>query len=114
MTTLFRYVTLNRIGAGLFAVSVLLVVGGAINLIIQAVAGGSGSNWLAAPNVGPFLLAGLLGMVLSAIIFALAITQERLARIEAKLDTVMRARAPGPSSGNDRADPVAAAGGPRE
>jgi hypothetical protein len=92
-TTPFRRITLNRIGSGLFVVGILLLVGGAAGLILHEVSGGSARLLVVGGTWGQVLLLGVTSLVFSTVIFGLAIIQERLARIEAKLDAAIQIRA---------------------
>lgn len=92
MSSVFRHLTLNRIGAGLFVVGVVLSVAGVAGVLVSASSGGSAGAWVVGLTGGQALLVGLAGLVSSALVFAQAITHERLARIEAKLDALARGR----------------------
>jgi hypothetical protein len=103
-TVLFGHITLNRIGAVLFVVAILFLAGGTAGLIIQEVSSGSTRIWIVGLTGGQALLLGLSSLVFSAMIFGLASTQERLARMEAKLDAAIKARTLEEQSGGDRAE----------
>jgi hypothetical protein len=88
MHQIFRHLTLNRIGAGLFLIGLVLLLGGLIGGLASWGTQGSTSisfNGLSGPQT---LLLGLASLALSAIVFGLAIANERLVRIEAKLDSL--------------------------
>jgi hypothetical protein len=95
MSSVFRHLTLHRIGAGLFVAGVVLLAGGAAGLVVSAASGGSAALWVVGLSGGQALLLGLACLVSSAVVFAHAITHERLARVEAKLDALARERKDG-------------------
>jgi len=100
MHHLFRRLTLNRIGAGLFVVGFVLLFVGLISVLASWASEGSTSVRFAGMSGPQSLLLGLAGLVLSAIVFGLAIIDERLLRIEAKLDSL------GKSSGSEHQSAV--------
>jgi len=88
MQHFFRHLTLNRIGAGLFLMSLYLLFGSIIEVLVRSVSQGSTTVKFSGLNESQSLLLGLAGLVLSAIVFGLAIVNDRLVRIEAKLDSL--------------------------
>ncbi len=88
MHQVFRHLTLNRIGAGLCVVGLVLFLGGITSVLASWGSAGSTSIRICGLSGPQSLLAGLAGLVLSAIIFGLAIVNERLARIEARLESM--------------------------
>ena len=90
MHHVFRYLTLNRIGIGLFLMSLYLLFGCIIGFLVRSVSEGSTTVKFSGLNESQSLLLGLASLVLSAIIFGLAIVIERLVRIEAKLDSLRK------------------------
>jgi hypothetical protein len=92
MSSVFRHLTLNRIGAGLFVVGVVLLLAGVPGVVVSASSGESATVWVVGLTGGQALLLGLAGLVSSALVFAHAITHERLVRIESKLDALARQR----------------------
>jgi hypothetical protein len=66
----------------------VLLLGGLIGVLISWGSQGSTSVRFSGLNESQSLLLGLASLVLSAIIFGLAIVNERLVRIEAKLDSL--------------------------
>jgi len=96
MHRLFRHLTLNYIGAGLFVVGFLLLLGGLVSIVASWGSDGSMSIRICGLSGPQSLLAGLAGLLLSSIIFGLAVINERLARIEAKLDSL--GKSPGAES----------------
>jgi hypothetical protein len=95
MLRIFRHLTLNRIGAGLFLIGLALLLGGLIAGLASWGSQGSTSISFSGLSGPQSLLLGLASLALSAIVFGLAIVNERLVRIEAKLDSLGR------SSGSD-------------
>jgi hypothetical protein len=92
MHSFLRHLTLNRIGAGLFVSGILLLVGGVVGLLNSVASDGRSTVHIVGLTGGQALLVGLASLVFSAVFFALAVTQERLARLEAKLDAAARGR----------------------
>ena len=90
MHHVFRYLTLSRIGIGLFLTSLYLLFGSIIGFLVRSVSEGSTTVKFSGLNESQSLLLGLASLVLSAIIFGLAIVIERLVRIEAKLDSLRK------------------------
>src|SRR5690349_9353258 len=95
MNHVFRHMTLNRIGTGLFFVGLVLLLVGLLGVLASWGSEGSTSFRFSGLSGSQSLLLGLASLVLSAIVFGLAIINERLARIEAKLDSL------GKSSGSE-------------
>jgi hypothetical protein len=88
MHHIFRRLTLNHLGVGLFFTGLVLLVVGLISLV-----GSWGSQYSMSVRIvelsGPqSLLLGLASLVLSAIVFGLAIINERQTRIEDKLNSL--------------------------
>jgi hypothetical protein len=97
MSSVFRRLTLNRIGAGLFVVGFVLLVVGAAGVVISAAvisaaSSSSSAIWGDGLSAGQAVLLGLACLFSSAVVFAHAITHERLARVEAKLDALVQER----------------------
>ena len=88
MHHVFRHLTLNRIGAGLYFMGLVLLLVGLISILASWGSQGSMSIGFSGLSGPQSLLLGLAGLVLSAIVFGLAIVNERLVRIEAKLDSL--------------------------
>ena len=61
-----------------------------MGLAVSAASGGSASFEVAGLGGGQALLLGLACLFGSAVAFALAVTHERLARVEAKLDALAK------------------------
>jgi hypothetical protein len=95
MHHIFRHLTLNRIGAGLFLIGLALLLGGLIGGLVSWGSQSSTSVSFSGLSGPQSLLLGLASLALSAIVFGLAIVNERLVRIEAKLDSL------GKSSGSE-------------
>ena len=113
MSSLFRQLTLTRIGAVLFVVGLLLLAAGAAGVVASAASGGSGTLWVAGLSGGQALLLGLACLVSSAVVFAHAITLQRLARVEAKLDALASKQAAEKLASAYSAQPGAPADRPR-
>jgi hypothetical protein len=88
MHHVFRYLTLNRIGAGLFLMALALLLIGLIRDLASLWSQGSTSVRFHGLSEPQPLLLGLACLVLSSIVFSLANINQRLARIEAKLDSL--------------------------
>ena len=90
MHHVFRYLTLNRIGIGLFLMSLYLLFGIIIEFFVRSVSQGSTTVKFSGLNESQSLLLGLACLVLSSIVFSLADINQRLARVEAKLDSLRK------------------------
>ena len=90
MHHVFRHLTLNRIGAGLFFMGLVLLLVGLISILASWGSQGSMSIGFSGLSGPQSLLLGLAGLVLSAIVFGLAIVNERLLGIEANLDSLRK------------------------
>jgi hypothetical protein len=88
MHRVFRRLTLNRIGAALFVGGVILLLTGLVSVLASWMSQASASIHFGGLSGPHCLLLGLAGLVLSALVFGLAIVNERLARVEAKLDAL--------------------------
>jgi hypothetical protein len=88
MHRVFRRLTLNRIGAALFVGGVVLLLVGLVSVFASWASQGSMLIKFSGLSGPQSLLLGLASLVLSAIVFGLAIVSERLARVEAKLDAL--------------------------
>jgi hypothetical protein len=84
----------------LFLISLYLLFGSIIEYLVRSVSQGSTMVKFSGLNESESLLLGLASLVLSAIIFGLTIVNERLVRIEAKLDSLRRSS----GSENNRAE----------
>jgi hypothetical protein len=93
MHRVLRRLTLSRIGAGLFLAGSLLLLGGVAGLVNSAATGGNSTLIIFGLTGGQALLVGLASLVFSAVLFGQAVTQERLRRLEAKLDALGKDRA---------------------
>ena len=109
MSSIFRHLTLHRIGAGLFVAGLVLLVGGAAGVGVSAASAGASALWIVGLSGGQALLLGLACLVSSALVFAQAITQDRLVRVEAKLDALARERGVEELAATYPAEPSAAA-----
>ncbi|HXG10782.1 MAG TPA: hypothetical protein VNK04_13575 [Gemmataceae bacterium] len=108
MHRVLRQLTLNRIGAGLFMVGLALLVAGLVGAVAAWASDGATSVGLPGLSAGHALLLGLAGFVLAAFAFGLATTNERLARVEAKLDALAHAWEPQHQAEAELAEPAAA------
>jgi hypothetical protein len=88
MHRVFRLLTLNRIGAALFVGGVILLLTGLVSVLASMMSQDSVSIHFGGLSGPQCLLLGLAGLVHSALVFGLAIVNERLARVEAKLDAL--------------------------
>jgi hypothetical protein len=86
----FRHLTLNRIGTCLFLMSLCLLFASIVEFLVRSVSQGSTTVRFSGLSESESLLLGVASLVLSAIVFGLAIVNERLERIEAKLDSVRK------------------------
>jgi hypothetical protein len=68
--------------------SLYLLLGSMTGFLVRSVSQGSTTVKFSGLNESQSLLLGLASLVLSAIVFGLAIVNERLVRIEAKLDSL--------------------------
>jgi hypothetical protein len=73
----------------------VLLIGGAAGMIVSAASDRASTLWIVGLSGGQALLLGLACLVFSALVFAQAITNERLARVEAKLDAMAQERTEG-------------------
>src|SRR5260370_40682343 len=92
MYSILRQLNLNRIGAGLFVVGLVLLVAGLAGSVLSWASQGPASLRGAGLSDGESVLLDLACFILSAVVFGLAIVNERLARIEAKLETLGKSR----------------------
>jgi hypothetical protein len=90
MHRVFCYLTLNRIGIGLFLTSLYLVFGSTIEFLGRTVPPGTSTIKFSGLTESQSLLLGLACLVLSSIVFSLANINQRLARVEAKLDSLRK------------------------
>ena len=88
MHRFFRFLTLSRIGAVLFLAAAILLTIGILGALASWGSEGSMSVRFNGMNEFQTLLLGFAFLVCSAIVFGLAIINERLVRIEAKLDSL--------------------------
>jgi hypothetical protein len=95
MHHIFRHLTLSHLGVGLFFTGLVLLVVGVITFLDSWGSQYSTSVRFVELSGPQSLLLGLAGLVLSAIVFGLASINERLTRIDAKLNSL------GKSSGSD-------------
>ena len=88
MHHVFRHLTLNHLGGGLFFTGLVLLVVGLISVLGSWVSQYSASVRFVELSGPQSLLLGLASLVLSAIVFGLASINERQTRIEAKLNSL--------------------------
>jgi hypothetical protein len=87
MHYIFRHLTLNHLGVGLFFTGLVLLVVGLSRVLDSWGSHYSTSVRFIELNGPQSLLLGLASLVFSAIVFGLAIMNERLTRIEAELNS---------------------------
>ncbi len=90
MHRILRRLTLNHLGAGLFFTSLVLLAVGLISILASWGSEDSMSVRFIELSGPQSLLLGLASLVFSAIVFGLAGINERLTRIEAKLDSLRK------------------------
>ncbi len=92
MQAILRSFTLDRLGAALLLAAVILIPIGLIGIVFSAASEGRDRLAIFWLSGGEALLSGCAALVLAAIVFALAVINERLMRIEAALKALAQSR----------------------
>jgi hypothetical protein len=90
MHKIFRQLTLSRIAAALFVAGLVLFITGLIGLLATSTSDAAMVLGVHGLSAGQTVLLGIASFVLAAVVFGLAIANERLVRVEAKLDALAR------------------------
>jgi hypothetical protein len=109
MHKIFRQLTLSRIAAALFIATLALLITGLLGLIATSASDGAMMLGVHGLSAGETVLLGIASFVLAAVVLGLAVANERLVRVEAKLGALAQREKPEKQSSQDLAEPSPAA-----